>query len=92
MQVAGGHDFTVSLLSDGSVACWGRNSRGQCDVPSGIGTPENPVAGVAAGPSMTVVALEAPTNPPWPADLDGDGVVGGSDLGLMFIAWGDGPG
>ncbi|MDA0975415.1 MAG: RCC1 domain-containing protein, partial [Planctomycetota bacterium] len=43
VQVAGGYDFTVSLLSDGSVACWGYNEYGQCDVPSGIGTPENPV-------------------------------------------------
>ena len=24
-----------------------------------------------------------------PGDLDGDGVVGGADLGLLFIAWGD---
>ena len=26
------------------------------------------------------------------ADLDGDGVVGGSDLGLLFVEWGPCPG
>jgi alpha-tubulin suppressor-like RCC1 family protein len=49
MQVAAGGSHTVALLTDGSVACWGLNNDGQCDVPSDIGTPENPVASVAAG-------------------------------------------
>ena len=49
MQVAAGNHHTVALLTDGSVACWGRNNSGQCTVPSGIGTLENPVASIAAG-------------------------------------------
>ncbi|MCP3858580.1 MAG: hypothetical protein GY704_02915, partial [Phycisphaeraceae bacterium] len=79
---------TVVVLTDGSVACWGHNNYGQCDVPSDIGTPENPVASVAAGGSITVVILAVSTTKPCPADLDGDDVVGGSDLGLMFVEWG----
>jgi hypothetical protein len=42
---------------ESSVACWGNNNFGQCDVPSGIGTPENPVASVAAGEVHTVALL-----------------------------------
>jgi alpha-tubulin suppressor-like RCC1 family protein len=49
VEVAAGYYHTVALLTDGSVACWGRNNSGQCTVPSDIGTPENPVASVAAG-------------------------------------------
>jgi alpha-tubulin suppressor-like RCC1 family protein len=41
----------------GSVACWGYNGAGQCDVPTGIGTLENPVASVAAGGYHTAVLL-----------------------------------
>ncbi|MDG1360405.1 MAG: hypothetical protein P8P71_08180, partial [Phycisphaerales bacterium] len=57
MQVAAGNNHTVALLTDGSVACWGWNDYGQCNVPSGIGTPENPVASVAAGGFHTVALL-----------------------------------
>ena len=47
----------VAVLADGSVACWGLNTDSQCDVPRGIGTPENPVASVAAGRYHTVAVL-----------------------------------
>ncbi|MCP4741877.1 MAG: hypothetical protein GY871_06555, partial [Actinomycetales bacterium] len=57
VQVAGGWRHTVAVLADGSVACWGYNAFGQCNVPSGIGTPENPVASVAAGKYHTVAVL-----------------------------------
>ncbi|MCP4837641.1 MAG: hypothetical protein GY895_23095, partial [Phycisphaera sp.] len=30
VQVVGGSGFTVSLLVDGSLACWGSNGSGQC--------------------------------------------------------------
>ena len=56
-SVAAGSLYTVLVLTDGSVACWGRNNEGQCDVPSGIGTPWNPVTSVAAGFLHTVVVL-----------------------------------
>ena len=48
-NVSSGGRHTVAVLSDGSVACWGYNGDGQCTVPSGVGTPANPVVQVAAG-------------------------------------------
>jgi alpha-tubulin suppressor-like RCC1 family protein len=53
-QVAAGTSHTVALKADGSVACWGRNDSGQCNVPAGLGT----VSAVAAGFFHTV-ALES---------------------------------
>ena len=38
-RISVGPYHTVALLADGSVACWGDNDYGQCDVPGGIGTP-----------------------------------------------------
>ena len=83
-----GNNHTVALLTDGSIACWGGNIAGQCDIPIGIGTPDSPVASIAADGLKTVVVLAVSKTKPCPADLDGDGLVGGSDLGLMFIDWG----
>ena len=57
VQIAAGHRHTVAVLSDGSVAFWGRNNNGKCTVPSGIGTPENPVSLVATGAFHTVAVL-----------------------------------
>jgi hypothetical protein len=49
-QVAAGSYHTVALKADGSVACWGDNFYGQCNVPVGLGT----VTAVAAGLYHTV--------------------------------------
>ncbi len=49
-QVAAGDFHTVALKGDGTVACWGRNHYGQCNVPAGLGT----VSAVAAGFQHTV--------------------------------------
>lgn len=43
--------------------------------------------GTASTPELDAIADVAPAGPGNP-DLDGDGVVGGSDLGLMLVAWG----
>ncbi len=56
-SIAAGLYHTVALLADGSVVCWGDNDYGQCSVPTGIGTPQNPVASVAAGNYHTVALL-----------------------------------
>jgi hypothetical protein len=37
VAVAAGQDHAVALLEDGTVAAWGGNGGGQCDVPLGIG-------------------------------------------------------
>ena len=49
--VAGGVYHTVGLRVDGTVACWGYNQNGQCNVPSGLGV----VTQVSAGFAHTVV-------------------------------------
>lgn len=41
---------------------------------------------VAAGETHSVALIESAT--PCPADLTGDGVVGGSDLGALLANWG----
>ncbi|MFM7808086.1 MAG: IPT/TIG domain-containing protein, partial [Planctomycetota bacterium] len=35
--------------------------------------------------------MSAQANPPCPSDLDGDGAVGGGDLALVLLDWGDCP-
>ena len=70
-DVGGGQLHSVALLADGSVACWGRNKHGQCDVPSGIGTSENPVVRLVVGDYHTVVTLGVDTdNDGWADSFD----------------------
>ena len=71
IQIAVGPYHTVALLADGSVACWGSNGDGQCNVPSGIGTPENPVASVAAGGYHAVAVLADGSVACWGSNGDG---------------------
>ena len=83
-----GDTHTGVVLADGSVACWGDNRDGECNIPDDVGNPNSPVERVATGSWGTAALLEIQATKPCPADLDGDGVVGGSDLGQLFIAWG----
>jgi alpha-tubulin suppressor-like RCC1 family protein len=93
-SVAAGGLHTAAVLADGSVACWGAGTTntgldsdfGQSIVPTGIGTPENPVMSVAAGWVHTVAVLE--TSAVCLGDLTGDRAVDGGDLGVLFGAWG----
>ena len=55
-QVAAGRHHTVTLMVDGSVACWGLDDEGQCSVPAGLGT----VSMVAAGAFCTNVSPPRP--------------------------------
>lgn len=49
------------------------------------GAPDNKVGGTSMGSALTAMFdCESPD----PSDLDGDGVVAGSDLGLLLAAWG----
>ena len=42
--------------------------------------------------TLTLDCFDGPCPPPCPADLDGDGSVGGADLATLLADWGDGPG
>ncbi len=84
-SIAAGGLHTVALLADGSVACWGSNGYGQCDV--GCFDPATPFESVSAGRFVSVATLQSqPVS--CPGDLNGDGVVGGADIGLMNATWG----
>jgi hypothetical protein len=84
--VAGGWAFTATVtqsLGFGSSAqAWGQNNAGQCTIPVGLGD----VEAIAAGENHTVALIRVASN--CPADLNGDGVVGGSDLGALLSNWG----
>jgi hypothetical protein len=36
VAVAGGRHHTIAARADGTVICWGDNSQGQCNVPTGL--------------------------------------------------------
>lgn len=90
----GGCDGTLEL-----VGC--ADDSGNC----GLGTSLIEVSDAVCGEVLLIRVLDADgvggnghlsvdcfgTNCPCPADLDGNGSVGGSDLGLLFVAWGPCP-
>ena len=59
----------------GLVACWGTNSNGQCNVPSEVGTPENPIVQVASGHRHTVALLADGSVAGWEKNVDGQSDV-----------------
>lgn len=46
--------------------------------------------GAAGSAELSITCLGSPCGTPCPADLDGDGVVGGADLASILAAWGTG--
>ncbi len=52
-QISVGENHTAAVLPDGTVACWGDNSYGQCLVPYGLGQATR----VEAGYRHTLVRL-----------------------------------
>lgn len=84
-RVRAGLEHTVSLRQDGTVVAWGRPFEGQLApvVPAG-----HRVTHIAANGNATFVATEpdAPASPNY--DLNDDGSVDGSDLGLLLAMWG----
>lgn len=84
-RVRAGLEHTVALRQDGTVVGWGRNYEGQLApvVPAG-----HRVTRIAANGTTTFVATEpdAPAGPNY--DLNDDGSVDGSDLGLLLAMWG----
>ena len=58
VAVAGGGAHSLALTADGTVAAWGANWNGQCNLPSGLGD----VVGMGAGEYHSL-ALRAGTIP-----------------------------
>jgi hypothetical protein len=79
-RVVAGAFHTAALAADGTVRTWGRSAYGEA--PSG--TDLSPARGLWAGRYFTVVERFVPL----PSDLDGDGQVGGADLGRLLGQWG----
>ena len=63
MQLAGGGSHSVALLADGSVAAWGNNWNGQCNVSSGISN----IVVITAGSAHTLVLQRETPSPAQPA-------------------------
>jgi len=78
-QVAAGYSHSAALRSDGTVRGWG------APYPSAIPTNLPFIRSIAAtGDNYRTFGLIDPC----PGDIDGDGTVGGSDLGTLLGAWG----
>lgn len=84
---------TASAQSPGSVVCWGSNAYGQCAVPPGLGTPENPVVSVSAGGYHVTALLADGSVACWGYNYSGqcevpDG-IGGPGNPVAGVAGGD---
>jgi len=60
-------------------------------LPRFVDVPSVPDGGAGTAPIVDMGAYERQVAPPCPADLDGNGLVDGADLGLLLGDWG-GPG
>jgi formylglycine-generating enzyme required for sulfatase activity len=81
--VASTFEHIVAVRTDGTVRAWGLDVFGMCNVPNDLGTSIS----VAAG-DLHTVALTKPLPGKCVADLNGDRLVDGADLGILLYAWG----
>ena len=49
VAVEAGHEFSLALLNDGTVAAWGENTYHETEVPAGLSN----VVAIAAGTSVS---------------------------------------
>ncbi|MCE2884826.1 MAG: hypothetical protein LW806_08010 [Planctomycetaceae bacterium] len=68
VEVAAGAAFFAARRGDGSLACWGDNTFGQCNVPAGIG----PVISVDAGKNFTVAVRADGSLRAWGSNSQGE--------------------
>ena len=83
-QVAAGHTHTVALKNDGTLIASGRNSEGQCNVPSGLIS----VTQVAAGIEYTVALKNDGTLVAWGSNTYGQCNVPSGLTGVTQVAAG----
>lgn len=86
-DISAGSVTSIGLRPDGTVEVWGRcgsTTPNVCNVPQ-----LEPVQGVAVYDAVAMATLAAPPTPMCAdADLTGDGVVDGADLGAVLAFWG----
>lgn len=84
VQIAAGDMVSGARLADGTIVVWGFDRH--CQRPERLADFGAKVIDFDLGGGTSIVALD------WrgecSADLDGDGVVGGNDLGRLFAEWG----
>ena len=68
VEVAAGAAFFAARRGDGSLACWGNNTFGQCNVPAGIG----PVISVDTGTTFTVAVRADGSLHAWGSNSQGE--------------------
>ncbi len=68
VEVAAGAAFFAARRGDGSLACWGNNTFGQCNVPAGIG----PVISVDTGTTFTVAVRADGSLRAWGSNSQGE--------------------
>lgn len=79
VAAAGGSAHSLGLRANGSIAAWGRNSDGQCDVPPGVG-----FMAAAAGPNHSLGLTTAGSVLGWGAN--GSGACTAPEPNSSFIA------
>ena len=82
IAVAGGDYHSLGLKEDGSIAAWGHNSDGRCDIPS----PNAGFIAVAAGWDHSL-GLRKECRYILRGDLNDDCKVGSYDFSLMARNW-----
>jgi alpha-tubulin suppressor-like RCC1 family protein len=79
------YDHTVVALPDGEVVAWGKNDKGQCNVPNGLRN----VKSVSAGKAFTVALKENGTVVAWGDNSSGQCNIPSTATSVVAIAAGD---
>jgi alpha-tubulin suppressor-like RCC1 family protein len=82
IAIATGSYHNLALRSDGSLAAWGYNSDGQCDVPVGNG-----FAAISAGDYHSLALRSKICTNPIIGDLNGDCKVDCDDITIIIQNW-----
>jgi hypothetical protein len=81
-QAGAGHRSSIALTTSGTVAAWGNNNAGQSNPPALLVHAADIAASYDGSFAIGAIA------PACAADLNGDGLVNGSDLVPLLNSWG----